>query len=91
MHTLEGWTIDTDGTITTPSGYRASAQVIETALWLFGALRYDKQKLMWADTAPGARVPFYEPKDCDDRLAESDARSRRHAGIQTIRLRRLVR
>ena len=92
MDELEGWTIDTDGTITTPSGYRTSAQVIECALWLIGALRITEEKrIMHADTAPGARRPFYEPIDCKERSAGMEARPRRHAGTQTLRLRRLDR
>ena len=87
MDELEGWTIDTDGTITTPSGYRTSAQVIECALWLFGALRItEEKKIMYADTAAGGRRPFYEPADCKERSAGQEARPRRNAGTRTLRL-----
>lgn len=53
---------------------------IECALWLFGALRITEEKrIMYADTAPGARRPFYEPIDCIERSA-----GWRHGPVATL-------
>ncbi|HEY9111886.1 MAG TPA: hypothetical protein VIM92_08955 [Rhodanobacteraceae bacterium] len=61
---LAGWTYDENGTIYTTSGYHASAQQIECALWLLGCwARESRRYLIRSDEAPGALRPPYEPAD----------------------------
>lgn len=43
-----GWSVDQDGTVHTPSGYRCMPQMIESALWLLGiASTESKGRLMF--------------------------------------------
>jgi hypothetical protein len=41
---FDGWTLDLDGIIHTPSGYRCTPNQLEAALWLTGMLRFDVGK-----------------------------------------------
>ena len=66
---LEGWTYDEEGTIHTRSGYRCSARILESALWLFQCYNSDARKhLIRSDEAPGATRPLYEIADVKERF-----------------------
>lgn len=50
---LQGWAYDETGTIHTPSGYKCTARLIESALWLFGCYGSDaRQSWIRSDEAP---------------------------------------
>jgi hypothetical protein len=50
----------------TRSGYKCSAQLLESALWLFGCYSHDATKhLIRSDEAPGIMRPLYETADAD--------------------------
>lgn len=56
---FEGWTLDHDGIIHTPSGYRCTPQQIEAAMWMCGMLWRSNElgaRLIFADT------PMVEPR-----------------------------
>ena len=58
---FDGWHIDVDGIIHTPSGYRCTPAQIESALWLRDGIVNDRaRRTIFADT------PMVEPR----RLAE---------------------
>jgi hypothetical protein len=86
---FDGWTLDQDGTIRTPCGYRCTPRQIESALWLMGMAReFHGGRLMYADDAPGARRAVYDMRDLIDDsdreraiIAERDDTPRcRHCG-----------
>lgn len=71
-HPLDGWTYDETGTIYTSSGYRCSARLLESALWLFQCYNSDARKhLIRSDKAPGATRPLYEIGDVKERFGEN--------------------
>lgn len=47
---FEGWNLDTNGIIHTPSGYRCTPAQIEAALWLCG--------MLWRSGELGSRLIF---------------------------------
>ncbi|GAA0707434.1 DUF3653 domain-containing protein [Dokdonella soli] len=61
---FDGWTLDTDGILHTPSGYRCTPDQIEAALWLVGMLRFDHAKRpIFADSMIEPQRPLYEARD----------------------------
>lgn len=69
---LTGWTYDTEGVIHTRSGYRATAQQIESALWLLGCWSSESRKYwIHSDEGTGALRRLHETSDyASDRQPE---------------------
>ncbi len=61
---FQGWSYDETGTIYTSSGYRCSAKILESALWLFQCYSGNaRQHLIRSDEQAGALRPLYELSD----------------------------
>lgn len=61
---LTGWTYDSEGVIHTRSGYRATAQQIESALWLLGCWASDSRKYwIHSDEGTGALRRLHDTSD----------------------------
>lgn len=61
-----GFRFDERGDLITRSGYKASPQLIESALWLLGCWTHESRRyLIRSDEARGALRPLYETSDVD--------------------------